>query len=306
MNTRPPFQVRIGINPISWMNDDLPSLGGETPLAQALSEGAQIGYQGFELGNKFPKEPEALRAVLAPYGLACVSGWYSGRLADPARSVEQEIEAIGPHLRLLAENGSNVMVYGEVAGAIQGLPQALNRRPRFTSDAQWQAYADKVSALARHTLAHGVRLSYHHHMGAYIESAADIDRLMQLTSPELGLLFDTGHLYFGGADVLAMLDKHIERVSHVHCKDVRPAVARMAHNCDWSFLQSVMNGAFTVPGDGCIDFGAVLRRLRRHGYQGWLVVEAEQDPAVAPSYRYAEMGFRHIRGLLDTLEAEAA
>jgi inosose dehydratase len=288
------------------MNDDLPSLGGETPLAQALTEGAQIGYQGFELGNKFPKEPDALRAVLAPYGLACVSGWYSGRLADPARSVEQEIEAIGPHLRLLAENGANVMVYGEVAGAIQGLPQALHRRPRFTSDAQWQTYADKISALARHTLAHGVRLSYHHHMGAYIESASDIDRLMQLTSPELGLLFDTGHLYFGGGDVLAMLDKHIGRVSHVHCKDVRAAVARMAHNCDWSFLQSVMNGAFTVPGDGCIDFAAVLRRLHRHGYQGWLVVEAEQDPAVAPSYRYAEMGFRHIRGLLDALAAEAA
>lgn len=297
------FQVRIGINPISWMNDDLPSLGGDTPLEQALSEGAQIGYQGFELGNKFPKEPAALRAALAPYGLACVSGWYSGRLADPARSVEQEIEAIGPHLRLLAENGANVMVYGEVAAAIQGLPQALNRRPRFTSDEQWQTYADKISALARHTLAHGVRLSYHHHMGAYIESPADIDRLMQLTAPELGLLFDTGHLHFGGGDVLAMLDKHIARVSHVHCKDVRDAVAQMARNADWSFLQAVMNGAFTVPGDGCIDFAAVLQRLHRHGYQGWLVVEAEQDPAVAPSYRYAEMGYRHIRSLVDALEA---
>jgi inosose dehydratase len=306
MSTSAPFRVRIGINPISWMNDDLPSLGGDTPLEQALSEGAQIGYAGFELGNKFPKEPAALRAVLAPHGLACVSGWYSGRLADPARTVQEEIEAVGPHLRLLAENDARVMVYGEVAHAIQGLPEALYRRPRFADDAQWQAYAGKLNEFARYLLTHGVRLAYHHHMGAYVESAADIDRLMDLTAPEVGLLFDTGHLYFGGGDVLAMLDKHIARICHVHCKDVRPAVAQMARNKDWSFLQSVLNGAFTVPGDGCIDFGAVLRRLRQHGYAGWLVVEAEQDPAVAPSYRYADMGYRYLRALVDTLQEEAA
>src|SRR3954468_2531895 len=130
------FDVRIGINPISWMNDDLPSLGGETPLEVALAEGAQIGYAGFELGNKFPKTSAALRAVLAPYGLACVSGWYSGRLADANRTVEEEIEAVAPHLALLAESGATVMVYGEVADAIQGQPQALRKRPRFMDDAQ--------------------------------------------------------------------------------------------------------------------------------------------------------------------------
>lgn len=299
-----PFNVKIGINPISWMNDDLPSLGGETPLETALSEGAQIGYRGFELGNKFPKEPAALRAVLGKYNLECVSGWYSGRLADAARTVEQEIEAVGPHLRLLAENGATVMVYGEVADAIQGQPQPLFQRPRFTSAAQWQAYADKMTAFARHTLSHGVRLSYHHHMGAYVESPADVDQLMALTGPELGLLFDSGHMTFGGGDAVAVLARHIARVSHVHCKDVRPAVTKMARNRDWSFLQSVMNGAFSVPGDGCIDFDGVLRLLHRHGYEGWLVVEAEQDPAVAPSYQYAEMGYLHLRELVRKIEGE--
>jgi inosose dehydratase len=303
MNT---FDVRIGINPISWMNDDLPSLGGETPLEVALSEGAEIGYEGFELGNKFPKTSAALSAVLQPYGLACVSGWYSGRLADAKRTVEEEIEAVGPHLRLLAETGATVMVYGEVADAIQGQPQALRKRPRFLDEAEWLAYGEKLNAFGAHLLRHGVRLAYHHHMGAYVEAPEDVDKLMSVTGPDVGLLFDTGHMLFGGADVLAMLDKHIARVCHVHCKDVRPTVTRMARNGDWSFLQSVLNGAFTVPGDGCIDFGAVLRRLARHGYSGWLVVEAEQDPAVAPSYKYAKMGYQHIRSLVDAINAEGA
>lgn len=296
------FNVQIGINPISWMNDDLPTLGGETPLDVALAEGAQIGYRGFELGNKFPKEPAALRAVLAKYDLACVSGWYSGRLADSRRTVEQEIASVGSHLRLLAENGATVMVYGEVADAIQGQAQPLYKRPRFINAQQWQVYADKMTAFARHTLAHGVRLSYHHHMGAYVESADDVDKLMALTGPELGLLFDSGHMYFGGGDPVTVLTRHIARVSHVHCKDVRPNVARMARNGNWTFLQSVINGAFSVPGDGCIDFGALLRLLYQHDYQGWLVVEAEQDPAVAPSYQYADMGYRHLAALIADIE----
>lgn len=295
-----PFNVKIGINPISWMNDDLPSLGGETPLEVALSEGAQIGYRGFELGNKFPKEPEALRAVLGKYQLECVSGWYSGRLAS--RSAEEEIDAVGPHLRLLAANGSKVMVYGEVADAIQGAPVPLYQRPRFTSEAAWQAYADKLTTFARYTLSHGVRLSYHHHMGAYVETPADVDKLMALTGPEVGLLFDSGHITFAGGDPLAVLQKHIARISHVHCKDVRPSVVKLARNRDWSFLQAVINGAFTVPGDGAINFGALLQVLYHHGYAGWLVVEAEQDPAVAPSYRYADMGYRHLATLVSAIE----
>jgi len=296
------FKVKIGINPISWMNDDLPSLGGETPLETALSEGAQIGYAGFELGNKFPKEPDALRSVLGKYHLECVSGWYSGQLAHADRTVAQEIAAVAPHLRLLAENGATVMVYGEVANAIQGQPQALYKRPRFITQEQWQAYADKMTAFAAHTLAHGVRLSYHHHMGAYVESPADVDTLMALSGPELGLLFDSGHMTFGGGDAVAVLRKHIKRVSHVHCKDVRAGVMTLARNRNWTFLESVMNGVFSVPGDGCIDFAAILQMLYAHDYEGWLVVEAEQDPAVAPSYQYAQMGYQHLADLVRRIE----
>lgn len=296
------FEVRIGINPLSWMNDDLPSLGGETPLEVALTEGRQIGYEGFELGNKFPREPEALKALFKQYDLSLVSGWYSGRLAG--RSAEEEIEAVGPHLELLAKNGATVMVYGEVENSIQGAPRPLYQRPRFFTDAQWDAYAERLEKFARYTLSQGVRVAYHHHMGAYVETADDVDKLMARTSDAVGLLFDAGHITFAGGDPLggtplAMLDKHIARVCHVHCKDVRPAVIKLARNRNWSFLDAVIAGAFTVPGDGAVNFPAIVNKLKRHGYRGWLVVEAEQDPVIARSYEYAQKGYRTLRALVD-------
>jgi inosose dehydratase len=295
------FSVKIGINPISWSNDDLPSLGGEIPLEVALAEGKAIGYQGFELGNKFPRQSAALRNVLSHHGLELVSGWYSGRLAR--RSAEEEIRAVAPHLELLADNGAKVMVYGEVADSIQGTSSPLYKRPRFFRRDQWTAYADKVTALARHTLTRGVRLAYHHHMGAYVETPADVDRLMELVGDEVGLLFDSGHMTFAGAgeNAAAALAKHVKRVCHVHCKDVRPQVIRMARNRNWSFLEAVINGAFTVPGDGAVDFKTLLKLLHDNAYRGWLVVEAEQDPVVAPSYEYADKGYRHLRALMGGL-----
>jgi inosose dehydratase len=292
------LSVKIGINPISWTNDDLPWLGGDTPLEVALSEGKAIGYQGFELGNKFPRESEALKRVLAKHGLELVSGWYSAQLAR--RCVEEEIAAAGPHLKLLADNGANVMVYGEVADTIQGAPAPLYKRPRFVRDDDWRAYAARLTAFAKHTLSYGVRLAYHHHMGAYVQSPDDVDRLMSLVGEEVGLLFDTGHMTFAGGDAVATLEKHVRRVCHVHCKDVRPNVLKMAANRDWSFLEAVINGAFTVPGDGAIDFESVIAILRGAGYRGWLVVEAEQDPVVAPAYAYAQKGYRYLRGLIDS------
>ena len=298
------LDVRIGINPISWSNDDLPSLGGETPLEVALSEGKAIGYDGFELGNKFPRESKALARVLGEHGLALVSGWYSGRLAT--RDVDDEIASVDAHLRLLADNGATVMVYGEVADSIQGAPVPLYKRPRFISDEQRARYAERVTAFAKHTLSHGVRLAYHHHMGAYVQAPEDVDDLMSRVGDEVGLLFDSGHMTFAGGDAVAMLKKHVGRVCHVHCKDVRPAVLRLAYNRNWSFLEAVINGAFTVPGDGVVDFRALLTLLRDYDYRGWLVVEAEQDPSVAPSYRYAEMGYRHLRGLVDELTRRRA
>jgi inosose dehydratase len=299
------FDVKIGINPISWMNDDLPSLGGETPLETALTEGARIGYRGFELGNKFPKDPAALRATLAAHGLACISGWYSGRLAG--RSADDEIREVDSHLRLLADNAATVMVYGEVQDAIQGeITVPLYKRPQLQGADAWKAYGERLTQLGRHMLRSGVRLAYHHHMGAYVQAPGDIDTLMSVTGDEVGLLLDTGHATFGGGDPVDLARRHASRICHVHCKDVRPAVVALANNRAWSFLNAVINGAFTVPGDGAVDFAGVLRVLRDHGYRGWLVVEAEQDPAVAPSYAYGEAGFRHIDSIVRALDAGAA
>jgi len=290
------FEVKIGINPISWSNDDLPSLGGETSLETALSEGKAIGYEGFELGNKFPRESKALAKVLGAHGLALVSGWYSGRLAQC--SVDEEIAAVDAHLRLLADNGATVMVYGEVADSIQGAPLPLYKRPRFFRTEQWRDYGARLTEFARHTLSRGVRLAYHHHMGAYCETPEDVDRLMENVGDEVGLLFDSGHMTFAGGDAAAMLRKYVSRVCHVHCKDVRPNVLKLARNRNWSFLESVINGAFTVPGDGAVDFSALIGILREHGYRGWLVVEAEQDPVVAPAHAYAKKGFDHLASLV--------
>lgn len=299
------WNVRIGINPLSWMNDDLPALGAETPLETALKEGSEIGYAGFELGNAFPKEPRALQAKLADFGLACVSGWYSGQLATG--SVDEEIERCVAHMEKLRFNGCKVVVYGEVADSIQGqIDTPLAKRPRFASDEQWQAYAQRLNAFGEHLqAAYGITLAYHHHMGAYVESPQDVDKLMALTDPaHVGLLFDTGHAYFGGAgNPVALLQKHVARVVHVHCKDVRADVVSQARNDGWSFLGGVLNGTFTVPGDGAIDFESVLATLHGAGYEGWLVVEAEQDPTVAPSYAYAKKGFQTLHGIVSRLQA---
>ena len=302
------WNVNIGINPLSWMNDDLPSLGGETPLETALREGKEIGYEGFELGNKFPKDGPGLKAKLDEFGLACVSGWYSGFLAED--SVAAEIERCQAHLSKLQFNGVKVVVYGECAGTVQGqMDTPVSRRPRFANEAAWQAYAQRLDAFGAHLQAtYGITLAYHHHMGAYVESPEDVDTLMALTNPaHVGLLFDTGHAYFGGAtDPVALLQKHAARVVHVHCKDVRPLVIASARNNAWSFLNGVLSGTFTVPGDGCIDYAQVLGVLHASGYQGWLVVEAEQDPAVAPSFAYAQKGYRTLRALVDQLSSQGA
>lgn len=298
------LDVRIGINPISWSNDDLPQLGGDTPLETALSEGSEIGYKGFELGNKFPQDPESLRAKLAEYGVVVVSGWYSGGLAEG--TVAQEIEAVQAHMKKLVYNGCKVMVYGEVAGSIQGKQQVpLSKRPLFTERAQWEAYASRLNEFGAYLKSQGITLAYHHHMGAYCQSPEDLDILMSLTTPDVGLLFDTGHMTFGGGDALTELRKHIGRVVHFHCKDVRKQVMQQARNNDWSFLDSVLKGVFTVPGDGMIDFAPLLQLLADNNYSGWLVVEAEQDPAVAPSYEYAKKGHDCLLNLVNKINGVA-
>ena len=297
------LEVRIGINPLSWTNDDLPQLGGDTPLETCLAEGTEIGYVGFELGNKFPSDPVALKTKLASYGAVVVSGWYSGHLAEG--SLEDEIKAVQAHLQKLVHNGCQVMVYGEVAGSVQGQQQTpLSRRPKFENAAQWEAYAKKLDGFGAYLKGNGITLAYHHHMGAYCESVSDLDTLMRLTTSNVGLLFDTGHMTFAGGNALTELRKHIARVVHVHCKDVREAVMIKARNNDQSFLNSVLDGVFTVPGDGMIDFAPILALLAEHHYRGWLVVEAEQDPAVAPSYEYAKKGYDYLAALVNKINAQ--
>jgi len=287
------MSVRIGINPLSWTNDDLPTLGAETPLEVCLSEGKQAGFSGFELGNKFPRQPEVLGPILDSHQLDLVSGWFSGELLT--RSVEEEIEAIEDHLHLLKTLGAKVMVYCEVTGCIhgqQGTP--LSHRPRI-SEAEIAALGEKLTKVAEYTLSQGVQIAYHHHMGTVIESEAEVDLLMKYTSPAVGLLLDTGHLTFAGGDPIAVQKRHADRIVHVHCKDLREAVLKDAKNRDLSFLDAMLNGVFTVPGDGFIDYLSIFNGLKASNYQGWLVVEAEQDPAVAHPLTYATFGANNLK-----------
>jgi inosose dehydratase len=284
--------VRLGISPIGWTNDDLPELGGDIPLDTCLAEARLAGFEGIELGNKFPRDPELLRPILDRRGLSLVSGWYSGHLLE--RSVAEELAAVEPHRALLAVMGCAVLVYAETTGGIAAdRNRALSTRPRLPRD-EWLGFGRKMTELADALSETGLSLAYHHHMGTVVETEAEIDRLMETTGNSVGLLLDTGHAFFAGADPAGIARRHAGRICHVHCKDVRRDVLKQVRARDTSFLEAVLAGVFTVPGDGCIDFAAVLQPLAAAGYGGWLVVEAEQDPAKAPPLDYARLGFRHL------------
>ena len=294
--------VRIGANPIGWSNDDLHELGGETPLETCLAEAKAAGFEGMELGHKFPREPDALRAALAPFGLACVSGWYSAELLR--RDAASELAALRPHLDLLRAMASPVLVFAETSDAIHGdMARPLSQRP-VLDRAAWAEFGRRMTEVADSTLREGVRLVYHHHMGTAVQSEDDIHALMAATGPSVGLLLDTGHATWGGADPVALASRYRERIHHVHAKDVRPDVMARAGAEDWSFLRAVVEGVYTVPGDGCVDYRAVFRALP--GYAGWVVVEAEQDPARANPLAYAKLGYSNLRGFLADAGLRAA
>ena len=284
--------VRLGINPLTWTNDDMPELGAETPLETCLSEARAAGFVGVELGNKFPRTSGALRPILAGHGLDLVSGWYSGRLLE--RSVAEEISAVEDHLCLLVEMGCSVMVFGEVTGSVHAVrSKPVSRRPTL-ADGDWAAYGDRLTAIAEHLAERGVRMSYHHHMGTVVQSEEDIDRLMATTGNAVGLTLDSGHLAYAGGNPVRTVKRHGPRINHVHCKDLRRGVLEQANGGDWSFLESVLEGVFTVPGDGCVDFPKLCAALKDVSYEGWLVVEAEQDPAKAHPMTYACMGYASL------------
>ncbi len=284
--------VRIGINPITWSNDDVPELGGQITLEQCLSETRAAGYAGTELGGKFPRRSDTLAEVLKAHDLALVSGWFDGRILE--KTVDQEFASLLPHLTLLRDCGARHVVYADTSrGRHDGIFQPISIRPKLAED-EWQPYGKKITALAERMAEFGVAMAFHHHMGTIIETDDEIDRLMNHTGKAVGLLFDTGHCLFSGGNPDALLARHIDRVVHFHCKDVRPAMLKKARDEDMSFMAAVLEGIFTVPGDGQVDFTALLRRLAGRNYEGWLVVEAEQDPEKAHPLTYATMGYRNL------------
>jgi inosose dehydratase len=291
--------VRIGVNPIGWTNDDLDTLGDDTPLETCLAEARQAGYAGIELGRKFPRRAAELRVVLREHGLDLVSGWYGSHLLR--QGAKEEIAAMQEHAELLNALGCTTVVFAEETGCVHGrLGVPLSRRPRL-AEGDWPQFGTALSEVAQHLAERGLRLAYHHHMGTVVETEAEIDRLMKVTDPAVGLLLDTGHLTYAGGRVLDVARRHAGRIAHVHCKDVRPPVLAEARRRDQSFLDAVVGGVFTVPGDGCIDYRRLLEVLREARYAGWLVVEAEQDPAKAHPLTYARMGFAHLSRILADL-----
>ncbi|MBV9748306.1 MAG: myo-inosose-2 dehydratase [Acetobacteraceae bacterium] len=281
-------RAQLGIAPIAWSNDDLPELGGETALETCLSEARLAGFSGVESGGKFPKTSEELGPILKAHNLRLVSGWYSGTVLDS--DLEAEKAKARAQLKLFRDLGAAVLVYGETAGTIQNKRNAPISTRRVLADDEVRAYGRKLTTFAEFCAGQGVPLSFHHHMGTAVESEQDIDRLMNATGDAVGLLYDTGHLTFAGADVLRVIEKHGRRINHVHTKDVRGDVMAGLARDKESFLDAVLKGVYTVPGDGSVDFGTVAKRLADIGYDGWFVVEAEQDPAKAPPLEYARIG----------------
>lgn len=287
-------KVRIGANPIIWSSDDLPSIGGGTSLTECLDQARRAGIEGMELGHKFPTDVDGMRAALAPYGLAFISGWWSLNLLT--RSAEAEIEALQPRLALLKGMGCKVCIACETSNAIHSdFDKPLSARP-VLSEGEWVSFTQRLTSVAEYLEGEGIDLVYHHHMGTIVQSREDIGRLMDLTGPAVKLLLDTGHALWGGSDPAELARTYRDRIGHLHGKDIRPINRARADVKDWSFLRAVLSSVFTVPGDGCIDYVRVLNELP--DYSGWIVLEAEQDPDIADPLVYARMGRNYLVDVL--------
>ena len=288
--------IRYGTNPIAWANDDDQTIGAHIPTEQILREaGREIGFDGIENGHRWPEDPQELKALLGSYGLAFISGWYSTYLLT--RSVEEEIEAVQSHLAKLKANDCKVCIVCECSNTVHGAPDVpVNNRPRLTAP-EMAEFGAKIEAFAAYLATQGVTLVYHHHMGSVVESPEDIDAFMEATGPATHLLFDAGHCTFGGGNPEEVLRKHVGRVAHFHAKNIRRPVTERVRAEGLSFLQGVLAGAFTVPGDpeGAIDFEPLLKILAEAGYEGWLVIEAEQDPELRNPLHYQSLGLKSLK-----------
>lgn len=286
--------VKLAIAPIAWTNDDLPELGGENTFEQCISEMALAGFKGSEVGNKYPKDPEVLKYALDLRGLTICNAWFSTFFTT--RPLEETVGEFRKTIDFLYQVGARVVGASEQGNSIQGkdIP-VLTRKPVFT-ESEWKKVTDGLNVLGKIARDKGMTLTYHHHMGTGIQTMEEIDRFLEMTDPELvSLLFDTGHARFSDIDPVKLLEKHIGRIKHVHLKDIRKDVFEQVKKEDMSFLKAVKSGVFTVPGDGMIDFEPIFKILEANNYQGWMVVEAEQDPALANPFEYALKAREYIR-----------
>lgn len=289
--------ILYGTNPIAWANDDDQTLGAHIPTEQILTEASQIGFDGIENGHRWPQDdPEALKQLLDGHGLKFISGWHSLNLL--AHSTEDEKAAIQPHLDKLKHNGCKVCIVCETSNSVQGLDVPVNGSPTLTAD-EMKAFGAKVEDIAQYCADQGIELVYHHHMGTVVETPDEINAFMAATGPATKLLFDAGHCYFGsnGQDPAPVLAKFADRVSHFHAKNVRPDVMKQVRETGLSFMDGVRAGVFTVPGDteGGVDFAPLLQVLANKGYEGWIVIEAEQDPEQRNPFEYQSMGLASLK-----------
>ena len=286
------MSVKLGIAPIAWSNDDMPELGVDTTLDQCLSEASKAGFSGIESGGKFPKTSKELIPLLNKYNLKLCSGWYGANLRK--NSVEDEKDLLKEQLQLFKDCNSPCMVFAEISGSIQGDPnRKLSTRPKMNLDEAKEYYL-KISEMGKYLEDQGMPLAYHHHMGTVIETEEDTIRLLENTHDSVKLTLDTGHMLFAQGNSLKILKDYSERIMHMHCKDMRKNVLEKSLNEDLSFRGAFLEGAFTVPGDGCIDYKPLFDLLKENNYSGWLVVEAEQDPAKANPFEYAKIGYKYL------------
>ncbi len=296
------MSVKLGIAPIAWSNDDMPELGGNTPLEQCMSEASQAGFIGIEFGGKFPKKSEELIPKLKQFKLNLCSGWYGANLRK--NSFYEEKKLIEEQLKLFKECNSPCMVFAEVSGSIQGDPnRKLSTRPKMDLE-ESKKYYEKISEMGKYLLDEGMPLAYHHHMGTVIETEEDTVRLLENTDDSVKLTLDTGHMLFAKGNTKKILEDFSSRIIHVHCKDIRKDVLDNSLQNDLSFREAFLDGAFTVPGDGCIDYKPLFDMLKEKNYSGWLVVEAEQDPEKANPFEYAKIGYKYLIDTLDKSNVE--
>ena len=298
------MKAKLGIAPIAWWNDDLEELSDDVSLNECLRQASVAGYTGMETGRRFPMDSEVLGPVLLQYGISVCGGWFSGELLTG--DLEREKDRISAQMALFKAMGAPCIVYGETAGTIQGDRAAPLSTKLKLDAAQTRAYGHKMTAFAEWCAEQGMPLSYHHHMAAPIETEAELDVLMANSGAALPLLFDAGHMAFAGGDVLRVIDKHHARINHVHTKDIRGDVLAGLDRNTASFLDAVIAGAFTVPGDGTLDFEAIVKRLASYGYEGWFVVEAEQDPVANPPLEMAKTGHQELLRVMQAAGYEVA